>query len=290
MASPRRLLVGLPVSCTTTSRGGQASAAAPRAQQYAAALAWPPRLVVVHDTGNPTSNRRGEANYAATRTDSRDRWTSAHAYIDNGGVLGSLPLDRQAWAAYSYANQRGWHLELCLTGDRAVTRRIAAGLTRTLCDLAGIPKVKLSPSEVAAGRRGVCGHLDITRGLKVGDHTDPGEGFPWSEFMSIVNGKDDDMSPEQEALLGRVERILTAMGTRLMPDAGPGETEDRTGIVLAQPWPGGPLVLPNPIDWMMTQLAKGGAVRIADDQLPALAKLVAAELRELRFVPEAPAT
>lgn len=175
-------------------------AAAPRAQQYAAALAWPPRLVVIHDTGNPTSNRRGEAKYAATRTDDRSRWTSAHAYIDQDGVLGSLPLDRQAWAAYSYANRYGWHLELCLPGDRTKTRRNAAAVVRWLCQQAGIPMVKLSPADVAAGKRGVCGHRDITLGLKVGDHTDPGADFPWTQFMDWVRdgaslaGDEDDMA------------------------------------------------------------------------------------------------
>lgn len=172
----------------TTRISGIPYAAAPRAEAVAAVLAQPPRLVVIHDTGNPTSTAAGEASFAHTRTDAQSHWTSAHAYIDQDGPLGSLRLDRQAWAAYSYANSHGIHLELCLTGNQAATRQHAAELTRQLCDLFDIPKVKLTPSRVAAGESGVCGHKDITEGLGVGDHTDPGANFPWSAFMATVNG------------------------------------------------------------------------------------------------------
>lgn len=160
-------------------------AAAPSAASAAATLSWPPRLIVIHDTGNPDSTKEQEASYAHTRPVKGA--TSAHAYVDNGGVLGSLLLDRQAWAAYSYANAHGWHIEMCLRGDRAVTHAITARLVAQLCQIAAIPAVKLTPSQVAAGQRGVCGHRDITIGLGVGDHTDPGTDFPWPQFMAMVN-------------------------------------------------------------------------------------------------------
>lgn len=164
-------------------------ARAPRTQSKGSALAWPPRLVVIHDTGNPNSDRYDEANYAATRTDPQKDWTSAHAYIDAGGVLGSLPLNYAAWAAYSYANAHGFHLEMCKPGGSVAAATITntARITRVLCDLAGIPRVKLSPAEVAAGKSGVCGHYDITVGLGVGSHTDPGKNFGWTDFMRQVN-------------------------------------------------------------------------------------------------------
>lgn len=160
-------------------------ALAPVAEASAKTLAWPPRLIVIHDTGNPTSTKEGEAAYARTRPVKGA--TSAHAYVDNGGVLGSLRLDRQAWAAYTYANANGIHIEMCLRGDRTRTRQITAALVRQLALMTGIPMVKISPVQVAAGWRGVCGHRDITIGLGVGDHTDPGADFPWSTFMTWVN-------------------------------------------------------------------------------------------------------
>lgn len=165
-------------------------AAAPRAATKASALSWPPRLVVIHDTGNNSSTRFDEAAFAASRTDSSASWTSAHAYVDPGGALGSLPLNLQAWAAYSYANQHGVHIEMCRTGAgvAAATVRNTTPIVRWLCQQAGIPMVKLSPSDVAAGRSGVCGHLDITIGLGVGDHEDPGRNFDWAGFMAQVTG------------------------------------------------------------------------------------------------------
>lgn len=167
-------------------------AAPPRAAAVASALAWPPRLVVIHDTSN-TASAAAEANYAATRTDAQSNWTSAHAYIDTTGPLGSCPLNRQAWAAYSYANQHGIHLEMCgMNAGQpgavpAATVARTAALVAQLCNLAGIPKVKLSPADVAAGKSGICGHYDITLGLGVGDHDDPGPAFNWAAFIAAVN-------------------------------------------------------------------------------------------------------
>lgn len=172
---------------------GVAYGAAPRAESKAAALGQPVDIVVVHDTGNPTATKENESHYAATRTDLSKYWTSCHAYTDTGGVLGSLRLDRQAWAAYSYANANGWHIEMCgmNAGDAhavpAATIAITATLVRQLCELGGVPMVKLSPADVAAGKRGVCGHRDITLGLHVGTHDDPGPAFNWTAFMQQVN-------------------------------------------------------------------------------------------------------
>ncbi len=159
----------------------------------AAVLALPPRLVVIHDTSNSAS-AAAEAHYAATR--SLSGATSAHFYVDTTGPLGSLPLTKQAWAAYSYANSHGWHIEMCgynagMTGAvPAATIAITAGLVRQMCQLGGIPMVKLSPADVAAGKRGICGHWDITTGLGVGTHDDPGPRFDWPAFIAAVNGDD----------------------------------------------------------------------------------------------------
>jgi len=180
------------------------STSPPRVEAAAAALALPPRLVVIHDTSN-TASASSEASYAATRGDAQAAWTSAHFYVDQQGPLGSERLDRQAWAAYSYANSHGWHIEMCGMNagqpDAVPARTIAetASLVARLCDLGGIPKVKLTPAQVASGQRGICGHYDITTGLGVGTHDDPGPAFNWPAFIAAVNGEDamslDDTVP-----------------------------------------------------------------------------------------------
>lgn len=181
----------------------------------AASLSLPPRLVVLHDTSNSAS-AAAEARYAATR--SLDGATSAHFYVDTAGPLGSLPLTKQAWAAYSYANAHGWHLEMCgynagMTGAvPAATIAHSARLVRALCDLGGIPMVKLAPADVAAGKRGICGHRDITLGLGVGTHDDPGPSFDWPAFIAAVRGDDVSKAEVIDALDDKVPYTSQGVG------------------------------------------------------------------------------
>lgn len=170
---------------------------APRAQSQAGALTTPPPFVVVHATDNPTSNARGEASYAATRTDSSGNWTSCHAYVDASGALGSLPLHLRAWSAYSWANAHGWHVELCGVSGRVPldVQRNGAALVRHLCQLGGIPMVHRAGPAVRAYHDGapgavggVTGHGDITAAnFDNNDHTDPGfSAADWQRFMGWV--------------------------------------------------------------------------------------------------------
>jgi hypothetical protein len=183
------------------------------APEVRSALAWPPKLIVIHDTGN-TGSATDEAHFAANRTDERKHWTSAHAYIDAGGAVGSSPLNLQAWGAFSFANANGIHLEMCGTnaGDPnavpAATIARPARLTAQLCEAAGIPKVHLGPADVAAGKSGITGHFDITQGLHVGDHDDPGPNFDWSGFIALVNGDDVELTDKTHTLSVNPQGIL----------------------------------------------------------------------------------
>jgi len=165
---------------------------APRAASVAGGLVVPPRWLVIHDTSN-TATATAEAHYAATRSDAMTSWTSSHFYVDTSGPLGSTPLTIKAWAAYSEANANGWHIEMC--GYNAgvpgavppATVALTAALAAQLCALGGIPAVHRGPDEVAARLPGIVGHRDITLGLHVGDHDDPGALFDWSAFIAQVN-------------------------------------------------------------------------------------------------------
>ncbi len=167
----------------------------PKAQQYASSLTQPPRWIVIHDTGgNPNTGDTAdaEAHYAATRTDDRSNWTSAHFYVDTNGPLGSLPMTLQAWAAFSEANAHGIHIEMCgsnagtSTAVPQTTVQKTALLVRQLCDLFGVPIRHCGPTDVANHVSGITGHYDITQGLGVGDHDDPGPSFNWSAFIALV--------------------------------------------------------------------------------------------------------
>lgn len=189
---------------------GAPYAAPPRTLSHASVLPQPPKLIVVHCTAN-TASKEGEAKYAATRTDDVSHWTSCHLYVDETGVLGSLPLDRQAWAAYGWANARSWQIEMC-GRENAVpeaTQRRAAALVRQLCLLGGVPMVHLDGLALRAlhaGQRatgGVTGHGDITVADFDGNtHTDPGDRFDWARFMSWVT-EGDTVAGEADAAFSK---------------------------------------------------------------------------------------
>ena len=121
---------------------------------------------------------------------------SAHVGIDDQrGTIGEyLHPDNKAWAAFA-ANDWGVHAELC--GFAAWTRAQWLQHTNMLANAAdwireeasryGIPLVKLSGADIAAGKRGVCGHKDVTDAGAGGDHWDPGPGFPWDLVLSGAN-------------------------------------------------------------------------------------------------------
>jgi N-acetyl-anhydromuramyl-L-alanine amidase AmpD len=73
----------------------------------------------------------------------------------------------------------------------------AAVLCRQLCDKHGVPKRKLSVADLKAGRRGICGHTDVTDAWHQSDHDDPGPWFPWDRFMAVVNGHGGGSSSEE---------------------------------------------------------------------------------------------
>jgi hypothetical protein len=181
-------------------------AAPPRTQAEGGPLAWPPKLIVVHCTrsrGESVATAAQEASYAATRTDEQSHWTSAHAYIDGHGALGSLPLDYRAWSAYSWANAAGIHVEMCGAEGQVpdAVQRAAAALVRQLCLMTGIPMRHLDGAAIrqlhdSGGAGGVTGHQDITAAdIDGNDHTDPGfSSAEWARFMAWVT-EGDDMAP-----------------------------------------------------------------------------------------------
>jgi N-acetyl-anhydromuramyl-L-alanine amidase AmpD len=48
----------------------------------------------------------------------------------------------------------------------------------------GIPLTKISAGDINAGRKGVCGHGDVSAAGAGGSHTDPGGQFPWDVVLS----------------------------------------------------------------------------------------------------------
>jgi N-acetyl-anhydromuramyl-L-alanine amidase AmpD len=63
----------------------------------------------------------------------------------------------------------------------------AAKLVAQLCQAWSIPVVRLSPTEIAHGARGIVGHVDVTRAFPgSGTHIDPGPRWPWARYLDLV--------------------------------------------------------------------------------------------------------
>jgi hypothetical protein len=148
------------------------------------------------------------------------RSKSYHRICDDDSIVIYVPDEQAAWAMPNGGNLPA--LQLCFTGwakwDRAewlahkgMLTRGAAEVARW-CQVFGIPARKLTPAEVAAGKSGVIGHVDWTNSMpgKRGNHTDPGTGFPWPEFMALVAERlrGEDMNDEQNGVLHDIRMQL----------------------------------------------------------------------------------
>ena len=167
---------------------------APLPSGYGPELAYPPQYIVVHKTDNATATAAQEAAYAHNRPVKGA--TSAHFYVDETRVIGSVPLNFRAWAARYNGNLHGWHVEICgktgtfLNDSQGADYR-AALLVARLCQTASIPMHRLTPNEVRSGAAGIAGHDTITAAYPGdnGTHTDPDwNDSQWNTFMTWVRG------------------------------------------------------------------------------------------------------
>lgn len=123
---------------------------------------------------------------------------SAHFCVDSDSAIQSVRLRDVAWAAPG-ANANGIHIELAGYAKQTEAQWLdaygmdmlarAAGVVAELCRRYSIPVEKLSVPELKAGKRGICGHHDVTLAFRKSTHTDPGRNFPWSRFLDMVRSR-----------------------------------------------------------------------------------------------------
>lgn len=153
-----------------------------------------PAYLVVHGTVSAT--RYGGARATAAYFQSASSGGLAHYVVDPGEIIATCPEEIACWHSGHNANSIGF--ELC-DPQAGPASRWADSLhvaelslaTRLVADVAGrhdIPLVKLSPAELAAGKRGIVGHNDVRLAWPgCTDHTDPGPDFPWEKFLAAVH-------------------------------------------------------------------------------------------------------
>ena len=156
----------------------------------------PVSVIVIHTTEGHEHTRAAEdgAAYDGRRTDG----TSAHYFVDPDSAVQCVLTKDTAHTARRRGNQIGIQYELCGKAGQtkvqwndpastAILRR-AAKIAARDAKRYGIPVRRLTPGDVRAGRKGFCGHVDITKAFPEdrGTHTDPGQYFPWTLFLGLV--------------------------------------------------------------------------------------------------------
>jgi N-acetyl-anhydromuramyl-L-alanine amidase AmpD len=161
------------------------------------------QLIVIHDTEGSeglTSAEDGAA-YDQRRTDG----TSAHYYHDQDSTVQCVLTADQAHTARGQGNRRGIHHELCGKANQGVAGWADVASWGTLAQAArqcardakkwDIPVKRLTPTQVAAGAKGFCGHDDISKAFRESTHTDPGPTFPWTAFLDMVRDELEGIMP-----------------------------------------------------------------------------------------------
>ena len=120
---------------------------------------------------------------------------SAHYCVDAGTVIQCVRERDIGWharggntasigdelAGFARQSEREW--------DDAYSRALldrAATLVADICRRRRIPVRWLLADDLLAGRRGLTGHVEVSRAYGLSDHWDPGPGFPVERFVDAV--------------------------------------------------------------------------------------------------------
>lgn len=158
----------------------------------------PVHRIVIHSTspgiGYPKASANGMARSTAHYFQSSSSGGSAHYIVDAADEEHCVHDKAIAW--HAPPNQGSIGIEICgeayYTNAEWVSDKVtpllvkAAARAAELCHRFGVPVVKLSVSDLRAGKRGICGHVDVSNAWHQSDHTDPGPHFPWPEFIALV--------------------------------------------------------------------------------------------------------
>lgn len=201
------------------------------------------------------------------------RTGSYHILVGTRRTLRANDDDYIPWAAGRTGNRRGFHLSFLAyassrRGDWIAADNqleLGAAVVADWCRRYSIPVVKLSAEEVRAGKRGICGHGDVSAAWKESDHTDPGVGFPWDVFLEKVKRR-----VEGQAGMTAVPGVPAAVVNDMKVAAG-NAVDNRTQ-------------LRGPADngWKVDALVEAARKRDAGFGQGTLAELLAVTLKEIR--------
>lgn len=165
-------------------------------------------LIVIH-TAECSESPSGAHNVAVYFASPNAPEASAHYVVDGTGVIQCVLEKDIAWHA-TKANpfsigveHAGFARQSSAEWQDAYSQREiynSANLVGAICLRWDIPIVRLTPIEVRAGARGICGHVDVNAALEGGKgHVDPGLHFPWDEYIAIARAGAIPSSPDGAA-------------------------------------------------------------------------------------------
>lgn len=191
-------------------------------------------LIVVHDMETPEDANRAESVAAWFAGPTAPR-ASAHYQIDNNSIVQSVRDQDVAWHAPG-ANHNGIGLEHAGRASQsladwldpyslAMLKDQSAPLTKSLCDKYNIPIRFVDAAGLLRGERGITTHWEVSKAFRRSSHTDPGPNFPMVQYLGWVSGSggqpvpipEEDMTPEQDAMLKEVHRDLVQRATGPIP-------------------------------------------------------------------------
>lgn len=179
--------------------------------------------IVIHCTVSPCAP--GWARKIANYFHGAGSGGSAHYVVDPGEIIQCLPEKVIAWHAPPNTGSIG--IELCdwqkgkasrwSDDDHENMLRRAAPLVGAIAKRYGIPLVWLTPADLRNGKRGICGHVDVSNAWHQSDHGDPEMAgpFPRKHFLDLIKGHSEDDMPTAKELWNH--EIDVPFGTKENP-------------------------------------------------------------------------
>lgn len=162
------------------------------ARNHGPATNLPIKRIVMHGTVSPCVPGGARSIAQMFKTTSRD--ASTQYVVDPTTVVQCVKDNVVAYGAPP--NTGSIHVEQCDPQGGSPSRwqdaahqsmlRLAARLVAGLCLKYDIPIRKITAADLRAGREGICGHADVSAAFHQTDHTDPGTGYPWGQFIGLV--------------------------------------------------------------------------------------------------------
>lgn len=150
---------------------------------------------VIHATVGQEPGVKGAARNTVAMTKRTSRPSSYH-YISDASETLQLTYDSVV-AYHAPPNSNSLGHELCCSlshegkghwadAEHQKMLNLAAQNCAQACAAYDIPVVKLSVADLKAGKRGICGHIDVSNAWHQTSHWDPGPYFPWDQFIALV--------------------------------------------------------------------------------------------------------